>query len=346
MMQYFAPFIAGLLLALHVSTVAAQTENLSIYYSNEFTMRSPDDTAQVLKYQYQRTNGRLTGNFTAYYRDKKIKAQGRLENGQPAGEWRVYFPDGKLAMKRLYHRPGEFEILFPALPKKGPAALFGKNTLHPINRDSNGVCQWLPVKEKDIYWEKRLFRWVPADANNRVLFENNRLMKALWPAILSGEIKVYSDQKFRAVSPTERFSNLDLSEQPLLGIEIKEVCFFDKFRLDMYSRILGICPVLKDPVSGDTLRPFWIYYPAVRSYLARIKPAQNLLPPNAENLDDIFYLRHFSGVAYAEINNYSKQETDFTPSASLQEDADKRDLDILNFEYECWVLFNSSAKEK
>ncbi len=334
-------------------SLSAQTEERLVYYNDELYFRPEGSPGFDLEFRYQLTDGKMTGAFTAYYRDKKIKAQGQLENGQPSGEWKVYFPDGKLAAKRLYHSPNDFEVLYPPLPKNGPAALFGAYQPAPLKRDSSSCIAYRSIEEKDVWWEKRVFTWVPATAQNKVLFEDNRLWNVLWPPILAGELIAFAGKefngKFQRKVTMEEIRALDFSHCRLLGMQLKEVFFFDKDLMSMVSRIIGLCPVFLEESSGDTLRPFWVYYPRARPFLAKIKPEKSQLPSLGENLDDVLHFRHFSSVIYKDAslpygNFRSEVPFEYQPRLCLEEESEKRYLEMVEKNFSLWVYFNSKGK--
>lgn len=330
----------------------AQVEEHSFYYSDELYVRPEGEPGPDLKARYQTTDGKMTGTFTSYYRDKKIKAKGNLENGQPTGLWEVFFPDGKLALKRFYHSPIDFETLYPELPKNGPAALFGAYKPMPLQRDSNAVINFRPVHEKDLWWEKWLYQWVPATGRNDALFEDNRIWNVIWRAVRSGKLKAFAPEGIniwykKEIAPSE-IQAMDFSRCRLLGIQLKEVFFFDKQFMSMESRITGLCPVFLEETRGDTLRPFWVYYPHARPFLAKIKPEKSQLPTLGENLDDVLFFRHFSSVVYTDMSDLRRpvdqSPHEYQARPGQEEASEKLSLELVEMNFSLWVYFNSRGK--
>ncbi len=333
--------------------LCAQVEEHSVYYSDEFYARPESDPGPDLKARYQTTDGKMTGPFTSYYRDEKIKAKGNLQNGQPTGLWEVFYPDGKSAAKRFYHSPIDFETLYPELPKNGPASLFGAYRPMPLERDSNGVVKYRPVHEKDLWWEKWLYKWVPASAQNDALFEDNRIWNVIWRAVKAGKLKAYAPEGQKLLFKQELASNeleaMDFSRCRLLGLQLKEVIFFDKHLMSMESRITGLCPVFLEEARSDTLRPFWVYYPHARPFLAKIKPAKSQLPPLAENLDDVLHFRHFSSVIYTSLSLYQRpidqSPHEYHARPGQEEASEKLFVEMVEMNFYLWVYFNSAGKK-
>lgn len=328
----------------------AQSETRVIPYDPFYNLLG--DTTTKIHYTYQILDGKLTGSFKSFYIDGKLKATGVLENGLPKGEWKVFFEDGSLALQRFYHSPAEFEPIFPPLPKKGPAALFGHDTPAPLERDTAGFIRYKPIKEMDIYWEKRIYRWLPQGPENRALFENDRLWNTLWNAIQQNELPLYTaeDARFKKRLSYDSLQSmgLDWSQLQFSGLEIKEIYFFDKERLTMDVRILGLRPVFFDRQKQDTIRLFWVYYPQARGLLAHVKWTDPALPAQIKNLDDVFYFRHFSGQIYEETNVYDRGAPNYFHEESklTRTESEAIEREILEADYELWAYFNSKAFKK
>ena len=113
-----------------------------------------------------------------------------------------------------------------------------------------------------------------------------------------------------------------------VGYKIMEVAFLDKKYLVGDSRILKICPLFKDEISGDTLEGGWIYYPEIRPFLQQLKINQNAAS-HVENLEDLFNFRYF---AY-----------NFTAHASVlgfkEKDSLLHDLELIELEHDFWLYF-------
>lgn len=331
-------------------STGAQIEQRSVPYEELLNEREAGDTTTHIHFQFQLQDGRMSGPFAAYYWSGQTKAIGILENGQPKGEWKVFYEDGRLAIKRFYHHPAEFETIFPPLPKKGPANLFGRNTNQPFKRDSSGVIQFRPLRETDLYWEQWVRRWIPATEQNRVMFKNNQIWNTIWAAVRSDELPVYSaiESKMKTRLSKEDIQAIQQEPLQLLGLETKEAHFFSKSGMSMEARFIGLRPVFWDKIKQDTVRLFWIYYPQARKFLASVKLNQPGLPAEIQSLDDVFYFRHFSGTIYQKHTVYDQGSPTyyFEDRTIFSPEAERIELGILETDFEFWAHFNAKAYKK
>lgn len=326
----------------------SQTEWRNVYYSED-ALNYGSDTSSRLHFMFQIKEGKLTGAIKAYYQNGNLKASGNLENGRPKGEWQVYDSDGTLALKRYYHHITEYEPLYPVLTQKGPAELFGKYTPKPLERDTNELIVYKTILEMDVFWKKRLFRWVPNNSDNRTLFENDLIWKTLWPEILASKIRVFDphDPDFKRRMSKDEIQSIDIAPLKLMGMEIKEIFFFDKRQLSMEVRILGIRPVFVHATSQDTVRLFWLYYPDTRATLAAVKMVDKSLLPQIKHLDDALHFRHFSSSIYATVN-LTASDPEYRHEKSLLSisEAEKIEMDIIETDFSAWAYFNSKMLKK
>lgn len=344
--KYYCCLVVAIIFAFPTSRLDAQTEERIVYYENKELGNPP----KSVRFRYQLKDGKMSGAYYSYYRNGRLRAIGTLENGCFAGEWKVFHPDGKLAVKRFYHGVAVYETICPPLPKKGPAALFGQPAANLPHRDSSGLFQYRAVREADIWWEKRLFRWLPASQHNKRIFENDRIWRILWPSVSDGTLPVYQlgkkDGRFTKRIPFDSVASFNTDSLRLIGLEMKEIWFFDKSILTMDVRIIGISPVFQHEVSGDTVRPFWIYYPSARPVLAMAGAMPDWADKRLNHLEDVFYYRDFNSIIYKIDNAFDNTPNEFYYRENMESKYELIDLEMIEGEIERWQYFKKQTASK
>ena len=123
---------------------------------------------------------------------------------------------------------------------------------------------------------------------------------------------------------------------------IKEDWFFDKQRSIMDVRIISIAPVIEssDPSSGKfTYHPlFWLYYPAIRSYLAQNYCFNPYNDSEWRSYDEIFHKRLFDSYTYMETNVYNRAVAAYLGGQGMEQmlESERIKDDIFKFEHDMW----------
>jgi hypothetical protein len=125
----------------------------------------------------------------------------------------------------------------------------------------------------------------------------------------------------------------------IAGYKIKEDWFYNSSWQLSETRIIGICPVIKDK-NGEMIDLFWIYYPELRPIIVTEKVETNV-NSLIKNLDDVFYFRDFSSTIYKESNVYDRKIADYKTRNGIKEEADKIEMSILDLEHDIWIKSTS-----
>jgi gliding motility associated protien GldN len=126
----------------------------------------------------------------------------------------------------------------------------------------------------------------------------------------------------------------------VMRFRIKEEWFFDKQRSVMDVRIIGICPVIEVmDDNGDykgELPMYWIYFPEVRSILARQETVNRWNDAERRTYDDLFLKRFFSSYVYKESNVYNRKISEYKVGLDALLEAKDIHNQIDNFEQDLW----------
>ena len=136
----------------------------------------------------------------------------------------------------------------------------------------------------------------------------------------------------------------DIPTEQVKQLMIKEIWYFDKQKSALQVRILGICPIKlyyrdEDKEQAVLLRKklFWVYYPEIRTLLARNESLNSRNGARNYSFDDLFLIRNFDGYIVKEENVYDNRNVSQYASdeyASLESDRIKNA--IFNYEQDLW----------
>jgi len=230
------------------------------------------------------------------------------------------------------------------------------------------VLPYDPVREADIFWEKRIWRVIDIreKMNLPFAYPERPFFKILMDAAIEGEITVYSaeDDKFtNALTPEEvaaqgasvdtvitfdpetyeekiQVVRNDINPEDIKRFRLKEIWFFDEESSTMQVRILGIAPLrdVKDE-NGNfkyELPLFWAYYPECREILAREKVFTMGNDAAPTTWEDLFEMRFFSSYIYKESNVRDERIQDYMTGIDILLEAEKIEQEIFNFEHDLW----------
>lgn len=230
------------------------------------------------------------------------------------------------------------------------------------------VLPYEPVREGDVFWEKRIWRVIDVreKMNKSFSYPEKPFIKIIMDAAINGDLKVYGteDDKFSArLNPDEAASmssaadtvtsfdpetykeeikivRNDLNPDDIKRFRLKEVWFFDSKSSTLKVRILGIAPLREVYDDNGNFRyeqpMFWVYYPDARKLFAKetaFNPWNNASPMTWE---DIFEMRFFSSYIYKVSNEYDRRLEDYLSGVDLLLEADKIHNEIFNFEQDLW----------
>lgn len=231
------------------------------------------------------------------------------------------------------------------------------------------VLPYQPIRESDIFWEKRVWRIIDVreKMNLPFAYPEEPFFKILSDAASKGDIPVYSvdDDKFTKRLSTDDVLNMlsktdtivtfdpetyeekvkivrnDINPTDVKRFRIKEIWFFDKETSTMQVRILGIAPLINVTDSEGNFRyekvMFWVYYPQVRDLLARHRVYTLGGNTNATvSWEDLFEMRYFASFIIKESNVYDRRIEDYARGVDALWESDRIKNNIFNFEHDLW----------
>lgn len=231
------------------------------------------------------------------------------------------------------------------------------------------VLPYQPIRESDIFWEKRIWRIIDVreKMNLPFAYPEEPFFKILADAASNGDLPVYTtdDDKFtHRMSTDDVLAKLsetdtvvtfdpetyeekieivrnDINWADVKRFRVKEVWFFDKETSTLQVRILGIAPMI-DVIDNDgnfryESPLFWVYYPQAREMFARHRVFTLGGNNNATiSWEDMFEMRHFASYIYKESNVYDRRIIDYATGVDMLMESEKIKNDIFNFEHDLW----------
>jgi gliding motility associated protien GldN len=235
--------------------------------------------------------------------------------------------------------------------------------------DERKVLSYQPVRESDIFWEKRIWRVIDVreKMNLPFAYPEEPFFKILAEAATKGDLPVYSteDDKFSKRLSTQdvvtmlskqdtvvtfdpetyeekiQIVNNDINFEDVKRFRLKEIWFFDKKTSTLQVRILGIAPLIdaKDDEGNFRFEQplFWVYYPHAREMFARHRVFTMGGNTNATiSWEDMFEMRYFSSYIYKESNVHDRKIEQYVQGVDLLRESERIKNDIFNFEHDLW----------
>ena len=125
---------------------------------------------------------------------------------------------------------------------------------------------------------------------------------------------------------------------------LKEVWYFDKQRSSLQVRILAICPIrvyFRDEDTNQEIplrkKLFWVYYPEIRTLLAKNESLNARNGARNYSFDDLFLLRNFDGYIIKEENVYDNRDIlSYASGDYASQEAERIKTAIFNYEQDLW----------
>ena len=230
------------------------------------------------------------------------------------------------------------------------------------------VLPYDPIREADIFWEKRIWRVIDVreKMNLPFAYPEEPFFSILMNAAIEGEITAYGteDDKFSYPLESDEVASMgatvdtiitfdpetyeeqiqvvrnDLNPEDVKQFRMKEVWFFDEESSRLNVRILGIAPLIdKFDENGNytfTLPLFWVYYPECREILARYQVFNAGNDASPLSWEDLMEMRYFSSYISQESNVYNRKIQDYLSGVDMLLEAEKIRMEIFNFEHDLW----------
>ncbi len=227
-----------------------------------------------------------------------------------------------------------------------------------------------PIREADIFWEKRLWRVVDTREKMNLPFisPESPLFQILAEAALYGELPVYStenDRFTKSLTPedirkelfkTDTIINIDVQSgeeqiqivqsninwEDVKRFRLKEAWFFDVNTGSLRVRILGIAPLIEVRDENGDFRfekpLFWVHYPTARAVLANhkaVSPGGNF--STTTSWEDIFEMRYFASTVVKENNIYDRRLQDYLSGTDMVMQAERIEDALFNREQDMWT---------
>ncbi len=125
-------------------------------------------------------------------------------------------------------------------------------------------------------------------------------------------------------------------------IKVKEIWYFDKQKSSLQVRIVGLCPirVMTSPDEGRTEKDFdmfWVFYPDIRSILAKSEILNSYNGSQNLSMDDLFLMRKFDGYIIREENVYGNRDIlEYAKGEYASKESERIKKAIFDYEQDLW----------
>ncbi len=255
-----------------------------------------------------------------------------------------------------------------ALPGSTPKPRPIDGLVEQTNFQSRPVLAYQELNERDILWQKRIWRVIDTREKMNLGFNypDMPFFQILMDGVASGELTAYDpiDDKFTTpltneallestsridtilipdpvtFEETYRIVETRLDPNSVKRFRLKEIWYFDSKHSTMKVRILGIAPIqdVYDEQNNFLYeRPvFWIYYPHAREYLAQFPAFNPWNDNNTMSWEDLMEMRFFSSFIIKQSNVENKRLEDFLRGRDLLLESERIKQEIFNFEQDLW----------
>ena len=136
----------------------------------------------------------------------------------------------------------------------------------------------------------------------------------------------------------------DINADEVKQLIVKEIWYFDKQKSSLQVRILGLCPIRlyfrdEDVTQEVVLRKklFWVYYPEIRSLLAKNESLNTRNGARNFSFDDLFLIRNFDGYIVKEENVYNNRDILlYAAGEYASQESERIKNSIFNYEQDLW----------
>jgi gliding motility associated protien GldN len=131
---------------------------------------------------------------------------------------------------------------------------------------------------------------------------------------------------------------LTIKSNSVIAWDIKSDWYFDKQRGELKNRIIGIAPIVIDPIDGTPISLFWVWFDGARSLLSK----HAVYNPNNNSrrltFDQVFQMRYFNSVVTKEDNVYDRQIKEYKQMSKMEQLLESKRIreDLRNREHDYW----------
>jgi gliding motility associated protien GldN len=117
---------------------------------------------------------------------------------------------------------------------------------------------------------------------------------------------------------------------------LKEDWFFDKQKSVMEVRIVGIAAYTYDEEKEAPRELFWVYFPAIRPFLAMHEVYNTKNDAERRSFEDVFWKRQFNSTVTKESNVFDRDVKEYAKGIDALLESDKVKKDIFLYEHDLW----------
>jgi hypothetical protein len=286
-----------------------------------------------LKDRIEIENGMFNGKFSSWYDNGQKKAEGTFKNNQRFGKWTVYDSLGKLRMTREYENPFTFKTL-TSKNGKGENVTIPVKLNYDLKRGKEGYYTYPEIDEKYIADSKRFIRTIASNSSNSFIFDKNKVFDIIQKSMIENKSpKAYMTYDFKKYYNQDSIASILKKEKfEVVAYKISEIWFYDTSWQLSETRIIGLCPVIKDKTSGAEMELFWLYYPELRSILVQDKL---IIKDEAliSNMEDVFQFKYFNSQISQEFVYEEKEKA----NSITNEKSELIQMDLLDKEHDLWI---------
>lgn len=228
---------------------------------------------------------------------------------------------------------------------------------------------------KNAPWKRIVYRQIDLDsANNAVLYypprptsTDQNLFTILFKEINKGELKayeytdgvevfddrteikfgefldrfgIYSTQVAGEGASSYHVEDADIPSDLVKSYYLKEEYYFDPINSTTSKRVVALCPIFYDDLSGEQLRfpLFWVRYDDIRPYInAKMVMLSDLNNAESLTLDGFFRLGLYKGIIYKTLNLRGRTLAQYCPTPdSLKNEQQRIEKELQSFESSLW----------
>jgi gliding motility associated protien GldN len=135
---------------------------------------------------------------------------------------------------------------------------------------------------------------------------------------------------------------IGMATKDVKKIKVKEIWYFDKQKSSLQVRIVGLCPirVMTSVDEGRTEKDFdmfWVFYPEIRSLLAKNESFNPFNGSQNLSIDDLFLMRRFDGYIIREENAYGNRDIlEYARGEYASKESERIKNAIFDYEQDLW----------